>query len=76
MEKTVTTNILPFRPAEENEYVKISRNGERFWLRKLSDGMGETRYGEVANNLIEAHPYKLGETIEYKENEVLDEQRF
>jgi hypothetical protein len=38
--------------------------------------MGETRYGEVANNLVEVHPYKLGDTIEYKEGEVLDEQRF
>ena len=71
-----TTNIIPIHPIEENEYVKISRNGERFWLKKLSDGLGTTRYGEVANNLIEVHPYKCGDTIEYKEEEVLDEQRY
>jgi len=74
-DKTITTNVVGFKPKEKTHYVKIARNGERFWLRALPDGMSGTKYGKVDNHLIEAHPYKYGDVIEYKQDEVLDEQR-
>jgi hypothetical protein len=76
MKDSQTTNIIGFKPKEKTDYVKIARNGERFWLEKLPDGMSDTKYGKVASHLVEVHPYKLGDVIEFKQDEVLYEQRF
>lgn len=67
------SNILKFVPKPRTEYVKISRNGERFWLEHVEERKGGTCIGLVANSVLEPHPYAaLGTSIEYQRNEVIE----
>ena len=52
-------------------WVKISRDGERFWLREIRTEGDGTKTGVVDNELLVA-PYKRGERIEFREAEVID----
>lgn len=49
---------------------KISRNGERFWLRNCRPMNGKL-YGQVDNNLL-ANPYKQGDVISFEREEIID----
>lgn len=51
-------------------WVKIVRNGERFWLREVRTENG-VRSGVVDNELMVA-PYKMGQRIEFQDAEVVD----
>jgi hypothetical protein len=67
-----TANVIGFTPKPKTCYIKISRNGERFWLEHIRKGMGQTNLGKVANQLVADHPYGYGDFIEYLVNEVVD----
>jgi hypothetical protein len=52
----------------EGQEIKISRNGERFWVRLIS--LAKIRgKGIVLNNLIN-NPYKYGDPITFKISEI------
>jgi hypothetical protein len=52
--------------------VKISRNGERFWLVDVMKDDDGHYFGRVNNHLVRLHPYKENDIIKFHGDEVLD----
>ena len=52
-------------------YVKISRNGERFWIANPKETKNGTYIGFVANHLLN-NSYKYGSIISFKLSEVVE----
>jgi len=53
--------------------VKIARNGERFWLRNVSELNGR-RFGQV-DNYVMNQPFEFGEIIDITKDEIIMEHQ-
>lgn len=56
---------------QTGDFVKIVRDGERFWIEVTGTHDDGSRMGRVNNNCVVA-PYKLGDEIRFKDDEVID----
>ena len=52
--------------------VKISRNMERFWVEVMEAWAEGWFFGRVDNHLVNPHPYKKDDVIEFHKDEVID----
>ena len=56
---------------EQGMSVKVRSNGERFWLTYHGEKEGDQMVGTVDNMLVHEHPYKYGEKMYFKKENVI-----
>ncbi len=59
------------RAMKPGDYVKVARNGERFWVR-LDGYVGRKWHGTVSNDLVLNDDLKLGDSIFFARKNIYD----
>lgn len=59
------------RKLKPGDFVKVARNGERFWV-KLTGYVGRKWHGEVDNVLVKNGDLKLGDPIYFMKRNIYD----
>lgn len=68
----MSDNVVSFKKKDQKSYTKICRNGECFWVEAPIAQLSDTCIGIVASELVGEHPYKRGDVIEFKNDEIVE----